>query len=568
MQRERTITNEILIYGLVFVGGLFLRFLLLGDIPLMETEARWALQAWQLLQGDYQQIGSQVVYLSITEAVFQIFGSSDFQARLWPAFVGSLVIWVPFLYRSRLGQLPALIMAGGLAVDPALVSVSRLAGGSMPSLVFLFLAAGAFDGFRLGWSLMFSLLGLFSGPDFWFGALICGLFLVVSKLLGFFDPLPYLARRLDLIRDKDHPQYQSFKSFMGPIIVMTIIGSFFFRNIQGLSAWTGSLAEFFQGWFTTNSLTFESVLLYLVIFNPLILIFGLGGFYQGWKSGIRPGKYASIWFILVLLLILIFPGRHVTDLIWLVIPLWVSSVNYLLRIFQNIQYNWVVLVLAGLIAVLIVLMWLTFTGMVFQYGNQRGILLRLGLMGASLALAGLSIIIISSEWGWRTAYQGLSAGCVAMLLLFMTANLVQGSYLRFGDPRSIWSEGVGPGQTELLLDTIGDLSVSQTGRQDSLAGGLLNGDDSIKWALRHLKNLTYLNSYHGESLLPFVLTTEQESGQIPPELYRGQDFVSGIRPGWSGPLPDDWISWLAFRYGPVQKDYIILWVRGDILFGE
>jgi hypothetical protein len=568
MEKERILTNEKFIYGLIFAGGLFLRLLLLGDVPLMESEASWAFQAWQILQGEFLQLGSQVAYLSFTEAIFQIFGSSEFQARLWPALVGSLIIWGPFFFRARLGRVPALLIASGLAIDPALVTVSRLAGGSMPSLVFLFLAAAAFDSFRVGWSLMFLILGLFSGPDFWIGALITVLFTFISRFAGFFDPSLYLARRLNPIWDKNHPQYQGVEILIGPLLVAIIFGSFFFRNIQGLSAWTGSLADFFSGWIKSEGQPAGSMLLFLGIYNPLVLLFGMVGFYQGWKMGYRPIKFASIWFLLSLLLILIYPSRQAVDLIWLVIPLWASSVIYLKNIFQKIPYRWVVLVLAGLIAMLIVLIWLTFTGMVFQLGNQRGILLRLGLMGASLALAGLSMIIVSSEWDWRTAHQGISAGCGVMLLLFSATNLVQGSYLRYGDPRSIWSDGIGPGQTELLLSTIGDLSIAQTGRQDSLEGGLLNGSDSMKWALRDLKNLIYLDTYQGETLLPFVLTSEQESIYIPAELYRGQDFVSGVKPGWSGPLPDDWISWIAFRYGPIQNKYIILWVRGDVLFGE
>ena len=55
---------------------------------------------------------------------------------------------------------------------------------------------------------------------------------------------------------------------------------------------------------------------------------------------------------------------------------------------------------------------------------------------------------------------------------------------------------------------------------------------------------------------------------IPQETYQGQDFVIRTLPGWSGLIPDDWISWVAFRDGPVFTEKIVLWGLGDILTGE
>jgi hypothetical protein len=44
--------------------------------------------------------------------------------------------------------------------------------------------------------------------------------------------------------------------------------------------------------------------------------------------------------------------------------------------------------------------------------------------------------------------------------------------------------------------------------------------------------------------------------------------VINTQPGWIGIFPEDWISWIAFRDGPVAKEYIILWVQHAILTGE
>jgi hypothetical protein len=64
-----------------------------------------------------------------------------------------------------------------------------------------------------------------------------------------------------------------------------------------------------------------------------------------------------------------------------------------------------------------------------------------------------------------------------------------------------------------------------------------------------------------------LITSEEDQTWGESEIYRGQDFVLAVHPGWAGPVPEDWISWVAFRFGPVQRDHVILWIRNDINSG-
>ena len=146
--------------------------------------------------------------------------------------------------------------------------------------------------------------------------------------------------------------------------------------------------------------------------------------------------------------------------------------------------------------------------------------------------------------------------------------MAQEAYLRPGDPRSLWSDGSGVGQMDLLLDTVGVISISQTGRWDSIQGGLINPSDNLRWTLRGLSNIEYYDTYQSDNLPPILITSEGDQYLIPSESYRGQDFVSRTIPGWQGLIPQDWISWIAFRQGPIENEHIILWVRGDMLVGE
>ena len=91
------------LYGLAFVLALGLRLYQLGADPLSEAEAGWALQALGLAHGQAVTLGSQPAYILITSQLFSILGDTNFLARFIPAMAGSLLIWLPFYFRRRLG---------------------------------------------------------------------------------------------------------------------------------------------------------------------------------------------------------------------------------------------------------------------------------------------------------------------------------------------------------------------------------------------------------------------------------------------------------------------------------
>ncbi len=567
MNKESRITREILIYSLIFITALLLRLMLLGRSPLVDSEAAWAYQAWQLHLGESIPVGSQVGYLSFTEVLFSLFDGSDFLARFWPALVGSFIIWVPFLLRKRLDHTPALILAAGLAFDPALASVSRIAASPMSALVFILLAAAAFHSGKLGWLVIFLGMGLFSGPAFWLGSLLLLLTAFVSSLLGVFDLRGYAQNRLSSLRSEKSQLPVIFEIFLVPLLVIIMVGSFFLGNFQGLSAWAGSLPEFITGLIQPGGFHPLRVLINLAVSNPFILVFGILGFISSWRKGDQVGKFSSIWFVLSLQVLLIIPGRQAVDLIWLVFPLWAATARELFRIYHLERDFWVVYLMAGLVGVLIVLNWLTFTSMVFQVGNSRAVLLQWGLIAASSAMVILSMTIAAAEWGWPVSLKGLGLGSAAMLTIYMLSALTQGAYLRQGDPRSFWSDGSGAGQTKLLHDSIYDASITYTGRGDAIQGVVIGSWDSLRWTLRDLEGFKYQGSLDQDSLPPVIITSDIEYFQVNQEMYRGQDFTLETRPGWDGIIPPDWISWIAYRSGPVEKEDIILWIRNDIFSG-
>ena len=296
MKNQTRISTELLLYGLLFILAAALRFILLGKAPLVESEASWAYQAWQIWRGELIRPGSLVSYLSITKALFFIFGSGDYTARVLPAAAGSFVIWIPYLMRHRFGRIPALVLALGLAIDPALVSVSRIAGGPIPALIFLLLAGVAFHHSNLKWSLIFLVLGLFSGPAFWMGAVILGFTIILSRILDFWEGKEYFQARFTNLSNNRDSNVQAAGEYFFSLLVLITVGSFFFSRLQGLSAWAGSLPEFLKGWISSSGVSSLKLLLALIVSNPFITILGALGFLYAWRKNDLIGKICSLWF--------------------------------------------------------------------------------------------------------------------------------------------------------------------------------------------------------------------------------------------------------------------------------
>ena len=564
MKKDNKITGELVLYGLIFLAALALRLIHVGRVPLLESEASWAFQAWQLSLGESIPVSSQVGYLSITEGLFNLFTGSNFLARLWPAFTGSLLIWLPFFFRGELNRVPALILAAGLALDPALVPVSRIAGGPMPALAFLALAVGTFHAKKISWGIFFLGMGLFSGPDFWIGVLLMTISALVCMWLDLFKAREYIKARLG----NTHEGSGSWLIVILPSLLgLLMVGTFFLRNYQGIVAWAGSLGEFFLSLGGPAGLGIGRLLVYFILNNLLILVFGTVGFITAWLRGERLGKGLSIWFVISLLGLLIYPQRQAFDQIWLVIPLWVSTATILVRLIRLAPNSWVTHTLAGLVVMLASLNWLTFIGLIFRGTNQNTVLLELGLFLASLALLILSSTVVSSEWGLNTTWKGLVIGGAIALFLFLVSSLSLDAYVMDKDPRSIFSGGSGSGQMGLLVDSIADASITATGRPEKIQGAVVGDSAALRWALREYGEIDYLINPVSGMEYPILITIGKENIPALQENYRGQDFVLSSMPGWEGVLPNNWISWIGFREGPIAKEYLILWVRNDIYSG-
>jgi len=266
----KKIRIEQLLYLLAFLLALGIRLLNLGDAPLSDFEAGWALQSLGLARGESVTLGAQPGYIFPTLIFFYLFEAANFGARFWPALAGSLLVLAPYAFRDRLGQKAAIIVALGLAVDPGMVALSRLAGGPMLAISFtiltlalLYAGQPVLGGIAAG-------LALLSGPAVLIGLLGLGIAYGIARLLGFFkDDALFPGEQTS--EDPERSPTRDWRTvllFGGGTVLL--VGTLFFLYPQGLGAWAASLGTFLQGWMQPSNIPFGRLLSASKNFKPLV----------------------------------------------------------------------------------------------------------------------------------------------------------------------------------------------------------------------------------------------------------------------------------------------------------
>ena len=127
-------------YAALFVGALIMRLWDLGARAVHHDESLHGFFAWQLSNGSgYEHnplMHGMFLFHSVAGSFF-LFGDNDFTLRLPIAIFGSVLVLMPLLLRSRLGQVGALAAAVMLTFSPAMLYFSRFARNDIFMAVFV-----------------------------------------------------------------------------------------------------------------------------------------------------------------------------------------------------------------------------------------------------------------------------------------------------------------------------------------------------------------------------------------------------------------------------------------------
>jgi len=544
MSARKPFTWEGVLYLLAVGLALVVRLRGLGHTPLSDAEAALALRAWQIAQGQMAPVGAQPGYVLPTAFLFFLSGTSDALARLWPALSGALLVALPYFWRDRLGRLPALLLAFGLALDPGLVATSRLADGVMPALAFTLAALTAWTRGASAMVGAFALLAWMSGPSAWLGTLVLAL---TWGVVVFF--------RRDLVLTLPRLRWRP-----AALAVLIFPGTLFFRAPQGVSGLGEALVAFLAGWRPPAHVSLAWMAAALTD-EVLPLLFALIGAWQVWvwsnKERSALARLTTLWAGIGLLVVLAYPAARVADLVWFLLPLWVLAAYGLSVVWRRSEYLQVTGGMAALTVALLVFAWLDLAAVSLAPTGQE-LWLRAGVLSALIILLTLITGLVGAGWSRPAARSGLLLGMAFALGLLSLRGALR------PEP-SPWQPAQ-VGQVRLLVDTLGDLSEMRTGRRDALHV-LVQGTDSpaLAWALRRFSWEEVAG--FGPSEMPEVVLRPASLGDLSrPAAYRGQGFAWSPTLQWDGRLGSA-LAWVTRRELPLQSDTLVLWARGDLFPG-
>ena len=572
---KRTLTIEHCLYLLAFLIGLFLRFYRLGLPALGENEAAWALQALEIARGGAAQVGSQPGYVLLTGMLFWLMGSTNFLARFLPALAGSLLIFLPYLFRSIYEdsewlRKAGLVMAFGLALDPGLVALSRQVGSPIPAVAFTLLTLAMFVNRQWVLTGIFGGLVLLSGPAMVPG--ILGLVLAWA-ILHLFIRLGWVQKTQFAIPEVIEPAGARRNGLLALGVTVLVAGLLFLRVPQGLGALAQTLPNYLNGWLKPGEVPALRLPAALLVYQTLALLFGLAAMVRGWvaaRSGLRSAylsQLLSLWALVALLLAFIYPARQVADLAWMLIPLWALAALEISRHLparENLPTRLVALGLAGLILLLMVISWVNLLSLVRMNGSP---LLYGAVIAGALLMAGIAALLVAMGWSYPAARMGFAWGLLLGLGLGLFSTTLGVSQVRPNSIRELWSAFPAAGQVSELAATLRSLSDWKTGFADQIDVVVTADANVLRWALRDDPKVTFASSPESTVSPAVVITWKDQESPALAQAYRGQDLILQWYPGWQGALPSPFLPWLTYRQAPLAQLQIVLWARVDVFPG-
>jgi len=569
-----TLTLEHALYALALAIALTLRFLHLGALPLSDYEADWAMQAFRLAAGLRPDLGPDPAYVHLTAILFYILGATNFLARFWPALAGSALVLGPWFLRGRLGRLPALILAFGLAIDPGLAGLSRLAGGPMLALAFVVFAGLMWLNSRRALAGLFGGLALLSGPSVWFGLSGLGLAWVAAS---FFEPKapaqPVKKTRrqaADLPRPKtsgpgpERPAWEQLKvALLWAAGTVLTVGSLFVLSPQGLPAFVKSLLAFLRGWVTLSGVPLWQPLLALPAYELFPLGFAIAGVVRGILRKDADARRLGLWALVALVLALVYPGKQTGDLAWALLPLWVLAAFELSHHFDFAGHRpWQLAGMITLVFSLLIFAWLELASLTTIDPTMEAARVRWLLLVAIALLIGLGLLVSGVGWSTAVARLGGIWGMVPALVLFTLAMATGATGLREPRTLDLWQPEPRTAHPQLLPKVAGQISELNVG-YDAQLPLTITGVDSpaLLWLFRDWQ-VQEAAGLAADAAPQLIITPMGELSLT--AKYRGETLTLSELAVWEAATRGDWLEWLVYRQIPLSSEDVILWVRSDL----
>ena len=568
------ITAEAALYAAILGVAAMLRLWNLAASPLSAREAAQAVAAFNGLP---LPTGGSPLLFGINQLLFGLFGTTvtDSGVRLAAALIGTSMVLLPALFRLAIGRYGALAAALLLAISPTLVVASRSLDGSIVTAACALAAIGFglhyFTAQRridlIGLAIAIG-LGVTSGPGF----ITIGVVLIPALWIAY----RWLASVDDRERLKQlwqDPAARRDVVLIGGVTCVLAATTLLLRP-TGLADVANSLSAWLGAWRGEDSIGALQLFQILIVYEPLILFFGLAGLILSLRRLSGPTTLLGLWSIGALIVALLQAGRQVFDLTLVLTPLALLGGLAIDQLARNLEQHgawraeglfWiaaaVVLSFAAINASRTAIDNVTanlFLGVPLSPAASLGV----GTLLMALVVSGVFVLVI----GWRAT---LRAGIVTLIVVWAiiewsTAWSV--TQVQPGNPRELlWGPTATSVDVRMMREMIEAASRRRTGflNQVPMAVTLPQDDPVVRWYLRDFAKAEY-NAVVSD-LAP-VIVAPQGSTFPPfvPDTYQGQQFVTQTMWEPSQLTDNDFLRWWLYHESdtaPLPAQTYMVWVK-------
>lgn len=560
INKNRIVHIFILIGALLL--GLTLRLTRLGALPLTNMEAEIALQANAVSQGSDVVFGEHIAYVGLTGLDFLIFEASNFLARFWPAIIGALVVFIPFLFRDLIGHWPASILTVILATSPEMVGLSRIVGTPMLAFVSLFVGLGLIYKAKPILSGLAFALALMGGAGFWTGILLSGLGLLLSEKVFDFKILPQL-------RVKFSEKKFIIRFAASWVLTIAVFGTGFFLSPQSLSGIFSGLVNFVQGFGEAYTRPFFLRPLALIAYSLPAIAFGIWGGIRAILLRKKLDIFLFILAFLAFLFLLLYPGAKPVDIIWVTFPLWILSTRVVCSVWQLPEDNRLVMALTAVVVVIVFAFLLLTLRSVVNPGfvQDTRVVTIIALFGGFIILIAL-ILLVTFGWSEEIAISGLLIGLSVVVMLGMITGASRSTGLSAEDTYQLWYPDEPQLSTHWLETSIERVLDWNKRRVEPLEIVVVNlSTPGMRWIMQEYDDVAFV-PYSPPASQPGILLSDIMTQPEISNSYRGQDLVWSRSVLWGEMSVMDYLKWLITREVPMVDEEIIFWVRTDLMADE
>lgn len=634
---ERTISAEWLAYiGLAFLA-LWLRVSDLDSVNISDLEARLALHARHTVEDDapgaYDGSSSPLTYIAQLLA-FSGLGATEFTARAGSALAGLLIVFTPLLFRDILGKTRTFVWSVLFALLTLPIASARIADGTAYMILFTVLAVWMIRRYWYSqrirdamWAIaLVTFMVLLSSPS----GIPLLIVLMLSGWLAVWRTALSAPQRLELTGDdilqlavKRLRDFPFAVALAVPLLVVIPTATLFMLNRSGLSTVSQLFESAIGG--IGQSFSFDGVPLgfsALLFYEPLLIIFALGGAWLLWKKGdvTYIDRFAAAWAVVGAVGLLLYPGAGPADAMWVVLPLTLLASYGVTQLMVNrrvvvlwaasdetdeaaqhselytTRFWWAKWAISASVLLCLIILSVQFmqvsrlmldlpTGTGFaeilsKLAEPTHLRLAQGL-GLLLITSIITVIIfalVSNFWGLGTCLQGIGLGFLWLMLLSGMGGAWQIAVSEADIPNGLWSQSAVADDAYLLRETLFELADRDTAGFPLVElnivtdeQGVIDDDGLVAWLVRDFPNARFLPAAELASGAQIVLMahSEEMSGALRGN-YVGQRFV--LRRRWSISQLGIWDfpAWWTqerLRDGSLREETAILWLRQDVYDG-